>query len=276
MLVLRLGKPNPPAPDAPSLISSSPADTKPKPLKSHAQTAHKSRLLRANHQTTPAAAAAADKLTSNSNQQQQLQLLQQPQQQPVDSSGAADDGCTTPLGPGNIAAARLLDLGKKLIEATRAGLTEQVRHLVEEAGAPFTSDWLGTTALHVAAQNGFVDIAEILVRGGVNKEARTKLERTALHLAAQSGCLEIVNLLISNGSDVNVRDMLRMTPLHWAVERGHVVVAERLLLAGAHIDISNKFLLTPLDIARESGSLEMIELFKVCDGWLIEKAPHTS
>lgn len=202
----------------------------------------------------------------NQNNSKNQQGVETPHEKPL-SDGSSDqiteDGTTSSSGCMNVVAARLLDLGKKLLEAARSGRVEQVRHLVEDSGAPFTSDWLGTTALHVAAQHGFIDIAEVLVRGGVNRDARTKLDRTALHLAAQSGSLEIVDLLLINGSDVNARDMLKMTPLHWAVERGHVYVAERLMIAGADVELNNKFLLTPIDIARESGSCEMIELFKV-------------
>lgn len=163
----------------------------------------------------------------------------------------------------NAVTARLIDTGKRLLEATRAGQIEHVRHLVVNSGAPFTSDWLGTTALHLAAQNGHAEIAEILLRGGVNRDARTKLERTALHLAAQVGSLEVVDLLLTHGADVNARDMLKMTPLHWAVERDHLYVVDRLLIAGADVDAESKFKLTPIDIARNSKFYDIIELFEV-------------
>ena len=165
---------------------------------------------------------------------------------------------------GNAAAARLIDLGKQLIEATREGQTETVRQLTVDSGAPFTSDWLGTTALHVAAQNGFVEIARILLNGGVNRDAKTKLDRTALHLAAQSGSVDIVDMLVTNGADVNARDMLKMTPMHWAVERGHPRVVERLLVAGSDLTTRNKFQLTPFDIARNSQSFDVI---KILNNW---------
>lgn len=162
--------------------------------------------------------------------------------------------------------ARLMDLGKRLLEASKQGYTDIVRQLVVNSGAPFTSDWLGTTALHLAAQNGHAEIAEILLRGGVNRDARTKLERTALHLAAQGGNLDVVDLLLIYGSDVNARDMLKMSPLHWAVERGHVCVVEKLLLNGADVQAKSKFQLTPIDIALNSDNYEMMELFKVSHG----------
>lgn len=157
-----------------------------------------------------------------------------------------------------------MDMGKRLLDAVREGQIDHVRQLVVSSGAPFTSDWLGTTALHLAAQYGHTEIAEILLRGGVNRDARTKLERTALHLAAQSGSFEVVDLLLIHGSDVNARDMLRMTPLHWAVERGHISVVERLLLSGADINAKSKFQLSPVDIAQDSELYpEMLVLFEV-------------
>ena len=164
---------------------------------------------------------------------------------------------------GNAAAARLTDMGKKLLEAARESQVDKVRQLVVNSGAPFTSDWFGTTALHLAAQNGHAEIAEILLRGGVNRDARTKLERTALHLAAQNGSLDVVDLLLLHGADVCARDMLKMTPLHWAVERGHILVAERLLIAGSDVNARSKFQLTPIDIAKNSKFSGMLDLFKV-------------
>lgn len=163
----------------------------------------------------------------------------------------------------NAVTARLMDMGKKLLDASREGQVDYVRQLVVHSGAPFTSDWLGTTALHLAAQHGHPEIAEILLKAGVNRDARTKLERTALHLAAQGGSVKVVDLLLIHGSDVNARDMLKMTPLHWAVERGHASVAEKLLINGADVSLKSKFQLTPIDIAQDSECFEMIELFKV-------------
>ncbi|CAG2101639.1 unnamed protein product [Medioppia subpectinata] len=151
----------------------------------------------------------------------------------------------------------LVDLGKKLLEASRNGETEEVRALMQ-SGAPFTTDWLGTSPLHFAAQFGHSETAEVLLRAGISRDARTKVDRTPLHISAQEGHLAIVSLLIMHGSDVDAKDMLRMTPLHWAVERGHTDVVECLLSNGADINITSKFEKTPIDIAYDNGRLEMV------------------
>ena len=49
----------------------------------------------------------------------------------------------------------------------------------------------------------------MLLRAGISRDARTKLDRTPLHVAAQEGHLEIVNLLVRNGADIDAKDMVR-------------------------------------------------------------------
>ncbi|NXY82801.1 GABP2 protein, partial [Alcedo cyanopectus] len=134
----------------------------------------------------------------------------------------------------------LVDLGKRLLEAARNGEEGEVRKLMA-GGAPFTTDWLGTSPLHLAAQYGHYSTAEALLRAGVIRDARTKVDRTPLHMAAADGHTPIVELLIKHGADVNARDMLQMTALHWATERDHRDVVELLLRAGADVHAFSKF-----------------------------------
>lgn len=156
----------------------------------------------------------------------------------------------------------ILDLGKKLLDACKVGETDEVRSLME-SGAPFTTDWLGTSPLHFAAQYGHYETAEVLLRAGVSRDTRTKVDRTPLHFASQEGHLSLVDLLIGQGAEVNAKDLLKMTPLHWAVEKGHYDVVERLLVSGADVNSPNKFDLSPIDIAMEKGRLELLPLLQV-------------
>ncbi|NP_001258398.1 GA-binding protein subunit beta-1 isoform f [Mus musculus] len=89
----------------------------------------------------------------------------------------------------------LVDLGKKLLEAARAGQDDEVRILMAN-GAPFTTDWLGTSPLHLAAQYGHFSTTEVLLRAGVSRDARTKVDRTPLHMAASEGHANIVEVLL--------------------------------------------------------------------------------
>lgn len=152
----------------------------------------------------------------------------------------------------------LVDLGKRLLESAKQGETEEVRILMTN-GAPFTTDWLGMSPLHMAAQYGHRTTAEVLLRGGISRDARTKIDRTPLHVAAQEGHWQIVELLIQHGAEVDPRDMLKMTPLHWAVERSHSHVVQFLLKHGADVNAISKFDKTPLDIAEDNRDLELTD-----------------
>ncbi|CAL8094783.1 unnamed protein product [Calicophoron daubneyi] len=149
----------------------------------------------------------------------------------------------------------LVDLGKRLLDAAKNGDVEEVKNLMNN-GAPFTTDWLGISPLHFAAMNGHLSSCEALLRAGISRDARTKVDRTPLHLAAQEGHADIVELLLRNGADLDAKDMLRMTALHWAAERGHTPVVQMLMRFGADAHVQNKFEMTPLDIAESKGHID--------------------
>jgi len=155
----------------------------------------------------------------------------------------------------------LVELGKKLLLSAKEGDTEQVRLLMSK-GAPFTTDWLGTSPLHLAAQYGHVATAEVLLRAGISRDARTKVERTPLHIAAQEGNTAIVHLLLAHGAEVDSKDMLRMTPLHWAVEREHVDTVEVLLQNGANPHEVSKFDKTSFHIAQDNNRQDIVQLLQ--------------
>nr|XP_016854735.1 PREDICTED: GA-binding protein subunit beta-2 [Anolis carolinensis] len=151
----------------------------------------------------------------------------------------------------------LVDLGKRLLEAARKGQDDEVRTLMAN-GAPFTTDWLGTSPLHLAAQHGHYSTAEVLLRAGVSRDARTKVDRTPLHMAAADGHSHIVELLIRNGADVNAKDMLKMTALHWATEHNHRDVVALLLKYGADVHAFSKFDKSAFDIALDKNNPETL------------------
>uniref|UniRef100_A0A0X3P377 GA-binding protein subunit beta-1 n=2 Tax=Schistocephalus solidus TaxID=70667 RepID=A0A0X3P377_SCHSO len=101
--------------------------------------------------------------------------------------------------------------------------------------------------------NGHLSTCEALLKAGISRDARTKVDRTPLHLAAQEGHADIVELLLKNGADLEAKDMLRMTALHWAAERGHSPVVQVLMRYGANVHLQNKFEMTPLEIAVAKG-----------------------
>ncbi|KAH8360893.1 hypothetical protein KR084_010662 [Drosophila pseudotakahashii] len=76
----------------------------------------------------------------------------------------------------------------------------------------------GYTALHLAALNNHVEIAELLVHmGKANMDRQNVNLQTALHLAVERQHVQIVKLLVQDGADLNIPDKDGDTPLHEAL-----------------------------------------------------------
>lgn len=76
----------------------------------------------------------------------------------------------------------------------------------------------GYTALHLAALNNHVEVAELLVhQGRANMDLQNVNLQTALHLAVERQHTQIVRLLVREGSNLNIPDKDGDTPLHEAL-----------------------------------------------------------
>lgn len=153
----------------------------------------------------------------------------------------------------------ITDLGKSLLQAAKTGNTEKVHELMSR-GAPFTADWLGTSPLHLAARYNHVETCKVLLRAGISKDSKTKVDRTPLHFAAFQGNVDIVELLLNAKCEVDAKDMLKMTALHWAVEKRHDKIVERLLQHGADPNAVSKFGKSPISIATEAGQVDLVRI----------------
>jgi ankyrin repeat protein len=119
-------------------------------------------------------------------------------------------------------------------DASKHGDLEKVKALLEENPALACSkDETGWTPLHLAAQKGFKEVAELLLANKADPNAKSKRGDTPLHWAA-NGHKEIVALLLANKAKVDIKDNNGTTPLSRAVMQGHREVAELIRLYGGH------------------------------------------
>jgi hypothetical protein len=81
------------------------------------------------------------------------------------------------------------------------------------------------SALHWAAFNGNIDIAEVLIDAGANLNILSNSSVTPLFTAAKRGHLEIVKLLVEKGADVAVECTDGMTAQSIALEEGYQEIA---------------------------------------------------
>ena len=84
---------------------------------------------------------------------------------------------------------------------------------------------IGITALMLAAIEGNVDAARILLRRGASVGLVNCYGRTAIILAAMAGHVEMVKLLLSVDAPIDISDAFGRDALAWAEARGHKHVA---------------------------------------------------
>ena len=140
----------------------------------------------------------------------------------------------------------------------------KVKSLIKDSpDLVFSKDEDGFTPLHLAAANGYKDIAELLLASKADIEAKDKSRSTPLHQAVASGAehSDLVEVLIAHKADVNAADTNGLTPLHYATLADNGKIAKLLLIHGAHPDIRDKVDgNTPLIIAAGKGYKDVAEV----------------
>ncbi len=116
-----------------------------------------------------------------------------------------------------------------LYYAAMCGFHEIVEHLA--LNYPQYSNSIcgkGGTALHVASDEGHVQVVRSLLKCGVDVDSPGTLGMSPLQYASENGNVGIVRCLLDHGADPNFRDANQATPLCCAAISSHEIV--RLLL----------------------------------------------
>jgi ankyrin repeat protein len=108
-----------------------------------------------------------------------------------------------------------------------------------------------------AAENDTAKVRQ-LVTSGSNPNETNEESRTGLHIAAINGNLSIAAILIKGRAKLDITDKLGNTPLHYAADRNQIEMATLLLDASAAADPTNRNGVTPLMIAAGRGDLEIV------------------
>lgn len=88
------------------------------------------------------------------------------------------------------------------------------------------SDKQGDTALHYAANFGFAEIAQLLLKNGATVFAQNRFRQTPLHMAASNGHAEIAQLLLlESGTNEEARDINGASALDLSTKAGHPEVS---------------------------------------------------
>ncbi|GAQ12244.1 hypothetical protein ALT_9565 [Aspergillus lentulus] len=186
---------------------------------------------------------------------------------------------------------------KPLVAALKRGHQAVMRLLLDEGVDPdeilFEGSRMETTALYMAAANGYDAIVKLLIEKGASvnlKKApghplviaasnnrktvvRLLLEKgadpnavrgykeTALHIAVMRGNSDIVSMLLNKGAHTELGDDCRNTPLHTAIMKKHWKITQLLLEGGADVGSRDSYGRTALDLAMTHSSQRSLFLF---------------
>jgi ankyrin repeat protein len=132
-----------------------------------------------------------------------------------------------------------------------------VNHGARVEGKHSTS---GESPLRMAAKDGLIELAKLLIAHGAEVEATDNAGNTALHCAVVSGKRAMVELLLSRSADMNAKGCFANTPLHAAAESGYKDVVQLLIDKHAAVNPKNEFGQTPAACAMESGHKDIVLL----------------
>ena len=137
--------------------------------------------------------------------------------------------------------------------------------------------------MHIASQNGHLDVIRLLLDSGIPVDIRNGDPSTPLALASSEGKVEVGHFLIEREADVNARDKDGWTPLHFASRygqldavrlvpdrgvdanggvNGHIGTVKLLLECGADAHAMNNEGQTPLELSLQRGYPEITDLLR--------------
>lgn len=109
------------------------------------------------------------------------------------------------------------------------------------------------TLLHEAVLTKSRGMVSLMLDAGINVKAQAEGHGTALHLAADQGPVELVLVLRLGGAQYNAQGSRGETPLHRAAAAGHFALVKYMAREGAHADARDNGGQTPGDWAQEAG-----------------------
>ncbi len=147
-------------------------------------------------------------------------------------------------------------------DAAARGDRDAVKALLKQAADVNAAQGDGMTALHWAAMNGDVELAQMLIFAGANVRATTRLGTyTPLYLASQQGHGNVIQALVKAGADVKAGTPNGTTPLMVAAASGEVDAVRALIDSGADVNGKDGVRLqTPIMYAAASNRAAVIEL----------------
>jgi ankyrin repeat protein len=142
-------------------------------------------------------------------------------------------------------------LNTALHVASENGQVNIAKLLLEQQALINRQNINGKTALHLAVESQQKEVVDILLSYGANPNIEDLQGASPLHLSSANASIEISQSLLRHGAFVNKKDFAKETPLFWAIRESKVDQVEMLIKNGANVNVKNDDGETPLDLAHE-------------------------
>ena len=148
-------------------------------------------------------------------------------------------------------------------DAAMKGDIESVRSLLRSGGDVNAAQGDGMTALHWAAVQNDVAMAELVLYAGASVASTPRLGGyTPLHLASREGLGDAVGALLEAGSKPNAFTTTGVSAIHLAAQAGRPEAIRALLEHGADVDARDAYAgRTPLMFATAQNRQEAMRVF---------------
>ncbi|HEY2906671.1 MAG TPA: ankyrin repeat domain-containing protein, partial [Vicinamibacterales bacterium] len=129
------------------------------------------------------------------------------------------------------------DSRSTVVEAAMRGDRDAVRSLLKEGDDVNSAQPDGMTALHWAVQKNDVELAKLLLYGGANVRATTRIGGyTALLIASKNGQTAMIDTLLAAGADAKSATANGATALMLASQAGNADAVKMLITHGADVN----------------------------------------
>lgn len=152
-----------------------------------------------------------------------------------------------------------------LHRAVRLKDTQILIRFLRCGGSPCSVDYIGRTAIHIAAENNAIHMVNVLLSPSIDMSDVDQLDilgRSPLYLSIQAGHTEMVRKLLSFGGKDQREDIELRGLYAQAAESGNVTLVGILLLAFGGLGMAPDSIKSAgLIAAASTGDLEIVQLF---------------
>eukprot|EP01102_Stenamoeba_stenopodia_P011152 TRINITY_DN3415_c0_g1_i1.p1 TRINITY_DN3415_c0_g1~~TRINITY_DN3415_c0_g1_i1.p1 ORF type:complete len:754 (+),score=141.18 TRINITY_DN3415_c0_g1_i1:252-2513(+) len=151
--------------------------------------------------------------------------------------------------------------------AARSGNTEILKmtwETMKQRGMEIDIDYArndGVTALNAVAQNGYLEVAKILLERKANPNKCSRNKVSPLLIAAQEGHLEMVKLLLAHGANIH-HAVDGATALFIAAQQGHKDIVVVLIESGADVNAVRNNGVSVMMVAKAKSHSEIVDYLK--------------